>query len=109
MIQILTVRKPLNISSPQFIPVEDEHSRRDHFQGLWQAEEGKLACSTLAPPCVCISLLQHHSVLLGMKPVHRMIRAWHLNSQMPLTLGHLASAHFSYPCFLSVLMNLGDA
>lgn len=34
MIQILTVRKPLNISSPQFIPVEDEHSRRDHFQSL---------------------------------------------------------------------------
>lgn len=54
MIQILTVRKPLYISSPQFIPVEDEHSRRDHFQGLWQAE-GESWHAALWPHLVSVS------------------------------------------------------
>lgn len=108
MIQILTVRKPLNISSPRFIPVEDEHSRRDHFQSLWLAV-GESRHAALRPHLVSVSACFSTTLLLGIKPVHRMIGAWHLNSQMPLTLGHMASAHFSYPCFLSVLMNLGDA
>lgn len=42
MIEILTVRKPLNIFSPQFVPVEDENSRGNHFQSLWQIVGGDL-------------------------------------------------------------------
>lgn len=108
MIQILTVRKPLNISSPQFITVE-YCTAGGTTSRVCGKKWGKASMQHSSSTLCLYQLLQHHPVLLGMKPVHRMIRAWHLNYQMPLTLGHLASAHFSYPCFLSVLMNLGDA